>query len=106
LIGFALRFDRWFDRMTQAGELVPHETSAQTDEGTPAASSLTLEEGAVVHGDICIEDVIVEGRVEGSIRAGNVHLRATALILGDVTCKTLAIATGALLEGDVRRRRE
>ena len=73
-------------------------------EGDVKCSSLIVGENADVSGGIVAEDVVVRGKVNGSIRGVRVTLEATSEVEGDVYHKTLAIEQGAYFEGKSRRQ--
>jgi len=72
-------------------------------EGDIKCTSLIIGEVANVSGGIVAEDVVVRGKVNGSIRGVRVTLEATSHVEGDVYHKTLAIEQGAYFEGKSRR---
>jgi cytoskeletal protein CcmA (bactofilin family) len=72
-------------------------------QGDVHCSSLIVGENAQITGGIVAEDVIVRGRVMGSIRGTRVTLQASAHVEGDVFHKSLAIEQGAFFEGKSRR---
>ncbi len=48
------------------------------------------------------ENIIIEGRVEGRIKAlEKIEIRAGGQVRGKIICQQIAIAEGAFLEGDV-----
>ena len=71
-------------------------------EGDIESGSLTIGEKATVHGEVTGEDVIIRGRVIGSVRANRVHLAGTAHVEGDIFHQALAVETGAFFEGNCR----
>jgi cytoskeletal protein CcmA (bactofilin family) len=73
-------------------------------EGDIKCVSLIVGENANVSGGIVAEDVVVRGKVNGSIRGVRVTLEATSEVEGDVYHKTLAIEQGAYFEGKSRRQ--
>ena len=72
-------------------------------EGDIKCTSLIVGENADVSGGVIAEDVVVRGKVNGSIRGVRVTLEATSEVEGDVYHKTLAIEQGAFFEGKSRR---
>jgi cytoskeletal protein CcmA (bactofilin family) len=54
-------------------------------------------------GSVIAEDVVVRGRVEGSIRGLRVTLQAQSHVDGDIYHQSLAIEQGAYFEGKSRR---
>ena len=64
---------------------------------------LIVGENAEVTGGILAEEVVVRGRVLGSIRGNKVTFQSSAHVEGDVFHKALAIEQGAFFEGKSRR---
>ncbi|MEO6923083.1 MAG: polymer-forming cytoskeletal protein [Bryocella sp.] len=63
---------------------------------------LTIGAEAVVRAQITAQDVVVMGRVEGTIRAaGRVELRSTAVVNGDVIAERISMEENAKLRGKV-----
>jgi cytoskeletal protein CcmA (bactofilin family) len=58
-----------------------------------------LGESANVEGNVTADDVVIRGRLIGSIRALRVTLQATSHVEGDLTHKNLAVEQGAYFEG-------
>ncbi len=73
-------------------------------EGDIKCTSLIVGENANISGGVVAEDVVVRGKVNGSIRGIRVTLEATSEVEGDVYHKTLAIEQGAYFEGKSRRQ--
>jgi len=71
-------------------------------EGDIRAATLIVGEKAAVKGEIACESVMVRGRVEGSIRAKQVALAATAHIEGDILHSSLSVESGAHFDGNCR----
>lgn len=71
-------------------------------EGDIESGSLTIGEKATVHGEVMCEEVIIRGRVIGSVRAARVHLAGTSHVEGDIFHQALAVETGAFFEGNCR----
>ncbi len=57
----------------------------------------------VVAGEISADEIIVCGRITGPLRAYHVHLQSGARIDGDVISDTIAVDSGAILNGSVHR---
>jgi cytoskeletal protein CcmA (bactofilin family) len=74
-----------------------------TIQGDVHCSSLIVGEKAQITGGIVAEDVVVRGRVMGSVRGNRVTLQASSHVEGDVFHKSLAIEQGAFFEGKSRR---
>jgi len=73
-------------------------------DGDIRAHLLTIGEGATVNGECIADDVIVHGRVVGTVRGLKVRLTSTARVEGDIIHKTIAIESGAHFEGSVQRQ--
>lgn len=72
-------------------------------QGDIHCSSLVVGEKAAVTGGLVAEDVVVRGRVSGSIRAARVTLQSSSHVEGDIYHQSLAIEQGAFFEGKSRR---
>jgi len=65
-------------------------------------SRLTIGPSARIRGDVAAKDVVIQGRIEGDIRAtGRAELRATALVLGNIYASTFSIEENAAFRGQV-----
>jgi cytoskeletal protein CcmA (bactofilin family) len=64
---------------------------------------LIVGDEATITGAISAEAVDVYGKVQGSIEATSVMLRATADVEGDITSRTLSIEPGASFDGRARK---
>lgn len=63
---------------------------------------VTLAEGAQWHGALRAADIVIAGQVEGDVSATDrVEIRRTARIRGSVTAARIAIAQGAVVDGDL-----
>lgn len=75
-------------------------------EGTVAGDiecgSLIVGEKAEIKGNVLAEEVVIRGRVDGSIRARKVTLSSTSHVEGDILHQALAVETGAFFEGNCR----
>ncbi len=64
---------------------------------------ITLAEGGTWKGTLKATDVIIAGTVEGDVIARQrVEISRTARITGSLSGKSIAVAQGAVIEGDVR----
>ena len=71
-----------------------------TDEGT--STTLVVDEGGRIEGDIEASHVIVAGRIQGNIVASErVEIASTARVNGDVSYKRLAVEPGGVVNGQV-----
>lgn len=77
-----------------------------TVHGNIRAHLLTVEETAVIQGEIIADDVIINGKVIGRICGLKVRLASTARVEGDIIHKTIAIESGAQFEGTVQRQED
>jgi len=74
-----------------------------TIEGDVNCGSLLLGDKSQISGCVIAEDVVVRGRVMGSIRGLRVTLQAQSHVEGDIYHQSLAIEQGAYFEGKSRR---
>jgi cytoskeletal protein CcmA (bactofilin family) len=72
-------------------------------EGEVRGSELLIGEGADVVGNVIAQEVIIRGRIKGTIRAVRVKLQATGAVEGDIFHRSLSIEDSALFEGSSRR---
>jgi cytoskeletal protein CcmA (bactofilin family) len=71
--------------------------------GDVNCGSLLLGDKAMVDGSVIAEDVVIRGKVMGSIRGLRVTLQAQSHVEGDIEHQSLAIEQGAYFEGKSRR---
>jgi cytoskeletal protein CcmA (bactofilin family) len=63
---------------------------------------LTVGANGVIHADIVAGDLVVFGRVEGSVKAsGRAELKHSAVFIGDISAARLSIEDNATLQGYV-----
>ena len=72
-------------------------------EGDLQCGSLTVGERAEVSGGIAADTVVIHGKVSGTIQAKNVRLERGSRVQGDIIHDDLAIASGAHVEGSLKR---
>jgi cytoskeletal protein CcmA (bactofilin family) len=72
-------------------------------QGDIHCGSLLLGDTSQVMGSVIAEDVVVRGRVVGSVRGLRVTLQAQSHVEGDIFHQSLAIEQGAYFEGKSRR---
>jgi cytoskeletal protein CcmA (bactofilin family) len=72
-------------------------------QGDIHCGSLLLGDKSQVMGSVIAEDIVVRGRVVGSIRGLRVTLQAQSHVEGDIVHQSLAIEQGAYFEGKSRR---
>jgi cytoskeletal protein CcmA (bactofilin family) len=68
-------------------------------EGDVHCTSLFISPKAAIKGGVEADRVVVNGRVEGPIRGGEVVLRSQAHVVGDIQYRHLSIERGAYFEG-------
>lgn len=71
--------------------------------GNIHCTSLVIGDKALVEGGVVADDVIVRGRVVGSLRGHRVTLQSSSHVEGDIFHQSLAIEQGAFFEGKSRR---
>jgi cytoskeletal protein CcmA (bactofilin family) len=72
-------------------------------EGDVTASSLILGTDGYVRGNIVADSAQVSGSVEGTVAARSLVIEATARIVGDLSYDAVSVASGAQVEGRVKR---
>ena len=75
-------------------------------DGDLRSYAVTVGQDAHITGELAGETVTIRGRVDGTIRARQVHLCATCEVNGDIYHEALAIETGAHLNGTVKREKD
>ncbi|HSB59301.1 MAG TPA: polymer-forming cytoskeletal protein [Methyloceanibacter sp.] len=71
--------------------------------GDVSCVALVLGESATLEGNVTAEDVVIRGRLIGSIRALRVTLQSMSHVEGDIYHQSLALEQGAFFEGRSRR---
>lgn len=71
--------------------------------GDVLCASLVIGDKALIEGGVVADDVIVRGRVVGSLRGHRVTLQSNSHVEGDIFHQSLAIEQGAYFEGKSRR---
>jgi len=70
-------------------------------------NSLLIGPNGRVHAEVHAKGVIVEGKLEGNIRASErAELRKSAVIVGDIATQRIAIEDGAYFKGKVDIEKE
>jgi len=65
--------------------------------------ALNIAAKGVWHGNIRAQQAIVAGTILGGLTVdGKLEIGCTAVIRGSVSARTIAIATGAIVDGDLR----
>ncbi len=72
-------------------------------QGDIHCGSLLLGDKSQINGSVIAEDVVVRGKVMGSVRGLRVTLQAQSHVEGDIFHQSLAIEQGAYFEGKSRR---
>jgi cytoskeletal protein CcmA (bactofilin family) len=64
---------------------------------------VTIAESARWEGALCAVDVVIDGEIIGAVVAsGKIEIRPSARIFGTVTGASVAIAEGAIIEGEMK----
>ena len=71
--------------------------------GEIRSHSLTIGEKANVEGEIAGEDIVIRGKVSGTIIGKRVHLCQSAHVEGDIFHEALAVENGSFFNGSVSR---
>ena len=66
-------------------------------------TSLIISHKAAITGGVEADRILVDGRVEGPLRGGEVVLKSHAHVVGDIYNQRLSIEPGAHFEGRSRR---
>lgn len=74
-----------------------------TVEGDVVASSLILGSEGHVRGNIVADSAQISGTVEGTVAAKSLVIEASARINGDLSYDAVSVASGAQVEGRVKR---
>ena len=70
-------------------------------------STLTVSDQARIRGDVRLDNIIVNGRIEGNIHAEErVELTKNGVIIGKIEYSLLEMAMGASVEGEMIRLTE
>jgi len=70
------------------------------------AGLLFVGKNGSFNGEASAENMIIEGRVEGQIKANTkIEIRSSGHIQGNITCQQIVIAEGAFLDGKVKTRK-
>jgi cytoskeletal protein CcmA (bactofilin family) len=71
--------------------------------GDITCSHLIVSRDATLLGNVVAEEVVVRGKVKGSIRAAQVMLQDTARVESDIFHTSLVVEQGALFDGEAHR---
>ena len=84
-------------RLYVSGTVVGKITTAEE-----ASATLFVDEGGSVEGDIRAAQVVVAGRVEGNVFAGErLEITATGRVRGEVSYKQIGVELGGLVNGKI-----
>jgi cytoskeletal protein CcmA (bactofilin family) len=72
-------------------------------QGDVHCGALFLGENANVEGNVTADEVVIRGRLIGSVRAFRLMLQSTSHVEGDLIHQSLAMEQGAFFEGKSRR---
>src|SRR6185312_12996109 len=78
-------------------------TSKGEIQGDIHCNSLLLGDKSQVRGEVVAEEIVVRGRLVGSIKGLRITLQAPSHVEGDIYHQSLAIEPGAYFEGKSRR---
>ena len=80
-----------------------YQVSGEIDGDCEIEGTVTLARSGYWQGTISAQDVVISGHVEGDIIAsGKVEISDTARITGRVTGEAIAVAEGAVVEGQMK----
>ena len=80
-----------------------YQVSGEIDGDCEIEGTVTLARSGYWQGTINAQDVVISGHVEGDIIAsGKVEVSNTARITGTVTGEAIAVAEGAVVEGQMK----
>ena len=80
-----------------------YQVSGQIDGDCDIDGTVSLTRNGYWNGTIKASHVIISGHVEGDIvAAGNVEVSSSARIMGTVTGEAIAVAEGAVVEGQMK----
>ncbi len=71
--------------------------------GQVTASSIVVEETAVVEGELSAKSIQVKGRVQGKLTGAEVRLASSARVSGDIGYESLSIDSGAEVNAACKR---
>ncbi|NLJ72153.1 MAG: polymer-forming cytoskeletal protein [Syntrophomonadaceae bacterium] len=64
---------------------------------------IVLGEKGYINGEIKTENIILAGKIEGNVYAKNrLEITASGTLYGDITCNTLIVEEGGILEGKTK----
>jgi cytoskeletal protein CcmA (bactofilin family) len=67
---------------------------------------LFVGKAASFKGEATAENMVIEGRVEGQIKAtAKIEIRSSGYVLGNIFCQQITIAEGAFLDGKIKTKK-
>lgn len=69
-----------------------------------SAPLFVVAQDGAIEGEVRADDVVLEGRLVGSVTASRIALKEQAYVEGDLSFETLSVNQGAYFEGRSRRR--
>ena len=72
-------------------------------EGDVTAASIILGNDGVIRGNVVADSAQISGTIEGTIAAKSLVIEASARINGDLSYDAVSVASGAQVEGRVKR---
>lgn len=69
-------------------------------------SGVVLGENGIIEGDIYTKSAIIYGTVSGNVEAGQLEIKRTGRIAGDITTNNLEIELGAQYNGRLNMQKE
>jgi cytoskeletal protein CcmA (bactofilin family) len=72
-------------------------------DGDVVCATLTLGTDGIIAGNVTADDAIIAGTIDGTVAAKTLTIDATARVNGDLSYDAVSIATGAIVEGRVKR---
>ncbi|AYJ86437.1 polymer-forming cytoskeletal protein [Sphingomonas paeninsulae] len=72
-------------------------------DGDVVCATLTLGADGVIAGNVTADDATIAGAIDGTVAAKILTIEATARVNGDLSYDAVSIATGAIVEGRVKR---
>ena len=73
-------------------------------DGDVSCASLVQGAGSIIRGAVTGDTAKVAGTVEGSINAEHLVVESTARILGDVSYTELTVASGGVIDGQMKQK--
>jgi cytoskeletal protein CcmA (bactofilin family) len=88
------------DIVFQGGLRVDGQVHGNVGTADGQSGTLVVSEQARIDGDVCVSHVVINGTVNGPIKADDyLELQPKARVVGDVSYKTLEMHLGAVIQG-------